>query len=128
MNCVDFISLVISAIAVCVSIWSVSYTKKQYLSKIRPKLFNNSLSTNQRSRELSFDIYSCGNFAEIICIKAPKDVKIRSRLPIEISKDEYVDIKGIFTGGSIRESLEIKIIYKDIDGHKYKSTMRIGKK
>lgn len=129
MNCTDISTLVISAIALIVAICSARYTRKQYLSGIRPILSHNTLITKPQSKSFSFDIINSGGYAEIINIEADtQGITISSQFPIVIPKDETIDICGVFTNNSMTEGICIKIKYQDIDGNRYKCKMNIGNK
>ena len=129
MNWLDTLTLVTSIIAIIVAICSARYTRKQYLSGIRPILSNNALSFNPQNKKFSFDIMNSGSYAQITKIKTTaKGFTITSNMPIIIQRDETIDICGEFTNNHIVEGICIKIKYKDIDGNKYCCKMKIGER
>ena len=123
MNINEIITIAISIIGLFVSIFAICYTRKQYLSPIRPELWTNGVQIYQY--DMFFDMGSRKNTAKIIKI-TPKtnNIIVVSKPPIEIleGEDEMRQIKVVYKG-DINEidndTIVFDIKYTDKENNKY---------
>lgn len=128
MSLFEIITTVLSVSAIIISFLSVLYTRKQYLSSLKPDLWINSWQTKWHDREVKFDIANRGPVAHIerITTKSKNLVHISNSCPLDIETDEskniYFKFKG--TGDPAKENFKIKIVYTDKDENSYKGIIK----
>ena len=124
MNWSKILTIGASVISFPISIFSVWYTRKQYLSNIRPELWTNGYITIGDSPNLKICIGNKGKTARIeeITPKTKNIIVGDNRLPLDIEYNEEADINVIYRHNIeelAKDTIIIKIKYKDKENNVY---------
>lgn len=117
-----------SVISFPISIISAWYTRKQYLSAIRPELQTNGYTREGNMPLIDFCIENKGKNARIEKVTPlTKNIKIGNNgLPITLEQDKDMFIRVVYQK-DIREmkkdTIKIKIKYKDKENNSYTSKL-----
>lgn len=126
MSIYEIITIIVSVIGLLISIFAILYSRKQYLSTIRPELWTNGVNIDEQN--LYFDIGSRKNTAKIITITPKTDnIIIGCKTPIEIpeGEDEIRQIAVIYKGNiedRDNDTIILDISYTDKENNKYQCT------
>lgn len=128
MSLFEIITTVLSISAIIISFLSVLYTRKQYLSSLKPDLWINSWQMNRHNKEVKFNITNRGPVAHIerIITKSKNLIHVSNPCPLDIKTGEskyfYFEFKG--TGDPAKENFKIEIVYTDKDENSYKGIIK----
>lgn len=128
MSTFEIITTILSLFAIIISCLAIRYTRKQYLSGLKPDLWINHWQTNWQNREVNFNITNRGPVAHIerFITKSKNLVHISNSCPLDIEKDDsktiFFKFKGM--GDPAKESFKIRIEYSDKDENSYKGIIK----
>lgn len=123
MSINEIITMIASVIGLLISILAIWYSKKQYLSQIKPELWTNGVRREQYN--MFFYLGSRKNIAKIIKITPKTDnIIVDSKHPIEIleGEDEMRQIKVVYQGDINKidnDTIVFDIKYTDKENNKY---------
>lgn len=128
MNWSKILTIGASVISFPISIFSVWYTRKQYLSAIRPELQANGYKMEGNMPLVDFRIENKGKNARIEKVTPlTKNIKIGNiGLPITLEHDKDVFIRVVYQkdiGEMKKDTIKIKIKYKDRENNSYTSKL-----
>lgn len=127
------IAIIISAISLLVSLWALWYTRKQYLSPIRPEVYINYYRKDPIEREVIFCIQNRSENIATILDVTPKTKNIVLTQPITRYELTNVETKAYFVyckyvGTNLEDDVfRLKIKYADKEKNKYCAILYAGK-
>ena len=129
----SLIAIIISILSLIVAIIAVLYTRKQYLSPIRPDVYLSYYHVDPFKNKVNFVLQNRSeNIAVILDAKTiSKNIKLSQpicRYELTNRETDSYFIYCDYIGSDINNnSYQLKIKYADKEGNKYKATIRIGK-
>lgn len=124
MNWSKILTIGASVISFPISIFSIWYTRKQYLSNLRPELQANGYTMEGDTPIINFCIENKGKNARIEKVTPlTKNIKIGNvGLPITLDQEKDMFIRVVYQkdiGKMTKDTIKIKIKYKDKENNSY---------
>ncbi len=129
----EIASLIVSIIAILVAGLSAWYTRRQYLSPIRPELFARWYHIEPSANQVLFEMENRSSNTAVITDVVPLTQNISLYQPIQRydltnEKDDRFIVTCNYLGNNINsDTFKLLVKYQDKEGNKYKATLHVGK-
>lgn len=123
MSCFELITIVVSVLALIISLFSVWYTRQQYRSGIKPDLFVNIFKPDKYLKRVAFGLNTREHIARILKITPKtKNIRVNSNpCPYDLEPEAmmYIYFDYVGNGDIQRDNYKIRIDYTDKDNNSY---------
>ena len=131
-NWIPIASLVVSVIAIVISIIALCVKKKQYLSTLRPELWTNGWVTMPMKKQVVFDIENRSENTAIIKDVIPQGKNITLNYPFRryaLTNKDALKVVCDYHGKSMDgDRFKLKIKYADREGNSYTAYLFVNEK